>query len=299
MDGEQIDFDRLHAAIEVQARGGVTGVVPCGTTGESPTLTNDEQRDVIRHTIEHAKPLGMLVVAGVGSNCTRHAIEMHRFAAESGADAALHVTPYYNKPSPDGLYAHYSAIADSCDLPIVLYNVPARTGVMLSIETVVRLSAHPNIVAVKDATGSLDQASLILEQTDLQVLSGDDPLTLPMIAIGGSGVISVVSNIMPAEVASMVLAAIADQLDDARELHYDLLPLARALLSLGPNPTPVKAALAIRDRDSGAVRLPLTEIDSVARERLRVLLETDDRDAPMVRVMPVRASRSSVTPGAS
>ena len=296
-EGRALDDDRLARVIDRQARAGVTGVVPCGTTGEAPTLTDDEQRHIIARTIDHAAPLGLQVVAGAGSNSTRHAIDLHRYAFDAGANAALHVTPYYNKPSDEGLYHHFMSIAESCDLPVVLYNVPGRTGTMLGTDVVSRLAAHPNIVAIKDATGGLDHASTVLAETDLQVLSGDDPLTLPMIAIGGSGVISVLANVKPAEVSAMVTAALADQLDDARELHYDLLPLARALLTYGPNPTPVKAALAMLDLDSGALRLPLTALDHAACIRLRELVTPDDIDAPTVSV--TTAARASVTPGAS
>lgn len=256
-DGESVDRARLAEHIRFQAEGGVTGVVPCGTTGESPTLTEAEHRAVVETTIETAKPLGLTAIAGAGSNSTAHAIHLHRMAHAAGADAALHVTPYYNKPSQHGLYAHFSAIADSCGLPIVLYNIPGRTSVALSIETIEKLASHPNIQAVKEATGNVGLASEILERTDLAVLSGDDPLTLPIGSVGGSGVISVLSNLLPQRVSDMCHAMREGRWDDARVIHEDILPLARALLTLDTNPVPVKTAMARLGRDSGALRLPL------------------------------------------
>ncbi|MEM7230324.1 MAG: 4-hydroxy-tetrahydrodipicolinate synthase [Planctomycetota bacterium] len=297
-DGSTIDTARLAERINDQAIAGVTGVVPCGTTGESPTLSDAEYRTVVETTIEHARPQGLTVIAGAGSNATNHAVELHRFAAAAGADAALHVTPYYNRPSADGLYRHFMTLADAADLPIVLYNVPGRTGVRLTTDTIERLAKHPNIIAVKDATGGLDQASEIIVRTDLHVLSGDDPLTLPLIAMGGSGVISVTANIRPADVATMVAAALADHMDDAREVHFDLLALSKALLRLGPNPTPIKAAMAMAGLDTGTVRLPLVDINDVAKAQLRALVETTHVDSmPTVEVTP--SARPSVTPGVS
>lgn len=272
--GGQIDLQRHTANLNRQSIAGVRGVVPCGTTGESPTLPDDEHKALVRHTIEIARPLGLQVIAGAGSNDTSHAIELHRFAHEHGADGSLQVSPYYNKPSQEGLYRHFSTIADSCDLPIVLYNIPGRTGVALTPETIERLAAHPNIVAIKDATGGLDTAGETILRTDLAVLSGDDPLTLPLLSIGGMGVISVLSNLLPDRVAAMVQAAL-DEGDwgAARTVHYELLPIAQSLLHLDSNPVPVKTALELLGLDSGDVRPPLAPASGKTREKIRQLLQ--------------------------
>lgn len=256
-DGKTVDLARLTEQIHFQADGGVTGVVPCGTTGESPTLTEEEHHSVIETTIETAKPLGLRVIAGAGSNNTAHAIALQKFAKSAGADASLQVNPYYNKPSQEGLYRHFMAVADSCDLPICLYNIPGRTGVALAPETAERLAKHPNIQAIKEATGSLDSASEILARTNLALLSGDDSLTLPFASVGGVGVVSVVSNIVPDKIAALCQAFNSGKWDHARKLHFDLLPLARGLLSLDTNPIPVKIAMEKLARDTGALRLPL------------------------------------------
>ena len=273
-DGSAVDFDRLEANIRDQAEGGVTGVVPCGTTGESPTLSGSEQRAVIERTIEIARPLGLRVIAGAGSNSTAHAIEMQRFVKEAGADAALQVNPYYNKPSQEGLYRHFSAIADSCELPIMLYNIPGRTGVALSIETIERLAKHPNIQSVKEATGGLDMPSEICARTNLALLSGDDPLTLPMASIGGRGVVSVVSNIVPDRVAKLCEAFLDNNWTTARKLHEALLPLAKGLLSLDTNPVPLKAAMQQLGRDTGTLRLPLCPPSEAVKKRIAEILQS-------------------------
>lgn len=272
-DGTAVDYERLEANIQEQAKGGVTGVVPCGTTGESPTLSDAEQRAVIETTVSIAKPLGLRVIAGTGSNNTAHAIELHRFACDVGADASLQVNPYYNRPSQEGLYRHFSAIADSCDLPVMLYNIPGRTGVGLGIETIQRLAAHPNIQAIKEATGGLDMPNEICRGTKLALLSGDDPLTLPMAAIGGRGVVSVVSNIVPERVAQLCEAFLGGHWVTARRLHEELLGLAKGLLSLDTNPVPVKTALAQLGRDTGVLRLPLCEPTDEVKKRIAEVLQ--------------------------
>jgi 4-hydroxy-tetrahydrodipicolinate synthase len=256
-DGQTVDFNRLRRAIDTQSIAGVRGIVPCGTTGETPTLSDDEYRRVIETAIEAASPLELTVIAGAGSNCTAHAIELHRFVQRAGADAALHVSPYYNKPSQEGLFRHFTAIADSCDLPIVLYNIPGRTGVALTLDTIVRLAEHESIIAIKEATGSIDLAGRIVAETPLTVLSGDDPLTLPLATIGARGVISVLGNILPDRVSAMCDALLRDDWREARHINEQILPLARALLTLDTNPVPVKTALKILGRDTGALRLPL------------------------------------------
>ena len=279
-DGARVDLQQLDQAIDRQSLAGVRGVVPCGTTGEAPTLTEDEHRAVITRTIETARPLGLEVIAGTGSNCTAHAVAMHRFAHAAGATASLQVAPYYNRPGQEGLYRHFSAVADACDLPVVLYNIPGRTGVMIELPTVVRLAAHPNIVAIKDATGGLGAAQAVLRETDLTVLSGDDPLTLPLALIGAAGVVSVVSNVLPDRVTALTTACAAGDWEVARAIHDELLPLATALLTLGSNPVPVKAALAAQACDSGAVRLPLAPASEAIREGVRAALATTSTRVP-------------------
>ena len=275
-NGERVDFDRLAEHIKFQSAGGVTGIVPCGTTGESPTLSEDEHHRVIEAAIKVGRPLGLKVIAGCGSNNTHHAIALQRFAHKAGADGALQVNPYYNKPSQEGLYRHFMAIADSCDLPICLYNIPGRTGVALTPETVERLAKHPNIQAIKEATGSLDSASEILNRTgrgeQLVLLSGDDSLTLPFASVGGTGVVSVVSNIEPAKISAMCAAFNGGRFDEARRLHFDLLPLSRGLLSLDTNPIPVKTAMALLSRDSGALRLPMCAPSKAVSQSIEKLL---------------------------
>jgi 4-hydroxy-tetrahydrodipicolinate synthase len=277
-NGERVDFARLAEQVQFQAAGGVAGVVPCGTTGEAPTLSQDEHRRVVEGAIAAARPLGLRVIAGCGSNDTRHAVALQRFAHQAGADASLQVNPYYNRPSQEGLYRHFMAVADSCDLPICLYNIPGRTGVALAPETVERLAVHPNIHAIKEATGSLDSASEIMQRTgrgqNLALLSGDDSLTLPFASVGGLGVVSVVSNIEPCKVASLCAAFNGGRFDDARTLHFDLLPLSRGLLSLDTNPIPVKTAMALLSRDSGAMRLPMCPPTRSVRDAIERMLVT-------------------------
>ena len=272
-DGSTVDVVRLTDNIRHQAAGGITGVVPCGTTGEAPTLTDQEHRVVVEATVAAAGPDGLLVIAGAGSNNTAHAIHLHRFAHAAGADAALHVCPYYNKPTQEGLYRHFMTIADSCGLPVVLYNIPGRTGVGLTVDTIGRLAAHPNIVAIKEATGSVDLAARIATRTELVLLSGDDPLTLPIASVGGVGVISVVSNIVPEKVATLCRAFLDADWDAARSVHEDLMMLSQGLLSLSTNPIPIKTAMAILGRDTGALRLPLCEPDPPTHRAIADLLK--------------------------
>ncbi len=274
-DGGAIDPGRLAENVQVQSVAGASGVVPCGTTGETPTLTEGEYRSVVEITVEAARPLGLTVIAGAGSNSTARAVELHRFVHGAGADAALHVTPYYNKPTAEGLYRHFTTIADAGPLPIVIYNIPGRTGVTLTIETIERLAAHPNIVAIKEATGSLPLAAQIVNRTGLTVLSGDDPLTLPLFAVGAKGVISVLANLLPDRVAALCRACASDEWDRARAIDAELGPLAQALLTLDTNPVPLKSALAVVGRDTGAVRLPLWPLAAPLRQRLAELLRAN------------------------
>ena len=256
-DAATIDFGRLSEHIRFQAEGGVAGVVPAGTTGESPTLTEIEQCELIERTVAVARPLNLQVIAGAGSNNTAHAVHLNKFAAAAGADAALQVNPYYNKPSQEGLYRHFMTIADAVDLPIVLYNIPGRCGVALTPATVERLAHHPNIRAIKEATGSLDSASEIASRCGITILSGDDSLTLPFASVGGTGVVSVISNILPRQVQSLCQAFNTDDWDRARRIHLELFPICRGLLTLDTNPIPIKAAMELLGRDNGELRLPM------------------------------------------
>lgn len=268
----QIDLARLRTQIEFQAAGGVSGVVPCGTTGESPTLSDGEWERVVAATVETARPLGLAVIAGTGSNSTHHAVELQKRAAVLGADAGLSVNPYYNKPGQEGLRRHFLAVADAADLPIVLYNIPGRTGVALAPETIAKLAAHPNIAAVKEATGSMDSASAIAATCDITILSGDDSMTLPFASIGGKGVVSVVSNILPQQVQALCKACNGGQWDKARELHLQLFDVCRSLLSLETNPIPIKTAMRLLGRDTGLLRLPMTEGSQGTVAAIRTLL---------------------------
>src|SRR3954462_8570733 len=219
----KVDDSRLRAQIEFQIKSGIDGLVPVGTTGESPTLDFPEHERVIQITTTVANRR-VPVIAGVGGNATTEALELHSFAKKVGADAGLSVNPYYNKPSQEGLYRHFMTLADQVDLPIVLYNIPARTGINMTPQTVARLAKHPNIVAIKEAVGVLDQASEIMTLCELPILSGDDSLTLPLMSIGGVGVISVASNLIPAPIKKMVSLAAADNFSEAAVMHRRLFP---------------------------------------------------------------------------
>jgi 4-hydroxy-tetrahydrodipicolinate synthase len=263
-----VDEAALIRMVEWQIAQGTPTVSPVGTTGESPTLTHEEHESVIATVVETARGRAK-VMAGTGSNSTAEAIRLTRFAARAGADAALLVAPYYNRPSQEGLYRHFAAIAECSDLPLVLYNIPARTGRNVEPETVERLGKIGPIVAVKEAAGSLDQVSELLVRTDLTILSGDDSLTLPMLAVGAEGVVSVIANLVPRDVMAMVDAFTSGRTTEARERHARLFPLCRDLLSLAPNPIPVKTALALLRRGNGELRLPLCPLDDHASDLLR------------------------------
>jgi 4-hydroxy-tetrahydrodipicolinate synthase len=271
-DGAAVDTARLEEQVRFQAGGGVAGIVPCGTTGESPTLTEREHIEVVTTALAVGRPRGLQVIAGAGSNSTAHAVHLHRLALRAGADAALQVNPYYNKPSQEGLYRHFMTIADSAELPVVLYNIPGRSGVALTPATVARLAAHPNIVAIKEATGSLDSASEILQRCSIALLSGDDSLTLPFASVGGTGVVSVVSNILPTEVQGLCHAFLSGEWGRALAIHRQLFPLCRGLLSLDTNPIPIKAAMALLGRDSGALRLPMCTAGAEALREIERLV---------------------------
>ncbi len=268
-----VDRAALAALLERLIEAGVDGVVPCGTTGESPTLSEAEQRQLIEDTISTVSGR-VRVIAGTGSNCTAHAVEMTRFAASAGADGALLIAPYYNKPTQEGMYRHFAEIASAVALPLVLYNAPGRCGVEISAATIVRLHRDfAHIAAVKHATGSADGASLLMTQSDITVLSGDDSMTLPLLALGAKGVISVIANILPREMGELVRSARRGELERARELHLRLFPLAHALLALETNPIPIKTAMSMVGLCSDEMRLPLCAMGEANRDRLRDLVQ--------------------------
>lgn len=268
-----VDEERLRELVEFQIENGTDAIVPCGTTGESSTLDYEEHDRVIRIVVEQVNKR-VPVIAGTGSNSTREAIEITQHAKELGADGALLVTPYYNKPSQEGLYLHYTAIANAVALPQVLYNVPGRTSVNLLPETVARLAKHQNIVAIKEATGSLQQASEVLALCgdNITVLSGDDFITLPMMACGAKGVISVTANIMPKEVAAMVDAFNAGNMEEARRLHLYLLKISNAMF-IETNPVPVKTGVSLLGKCRDEVRLPLAPLADANRVKLTAIMK--------------------------
>ncbi|MDY0170380.1 MAG: 4-hydroxy-tetrahydrodipicolinate synthase [Thermoguttaceae bacterium] len=266
-----VDFEALARLVDLQVEAGTTCLCPVGTTGESPTVSHEEHERIIAAVVEAAAGR-IKVMPGTGSNSTSEALRLTRFAARAGADAALVVAPYYNKPTQEGMYVHYRTLTEAVDLPICIYNIPGRTGKNIEPETIIRLAELPNITMVKEATGSMDQASQILAFTDLTLLSGDDSLTLPLLAIGGRGVISVVGNIVPGDLASMLRAFEAGDLAEARRWHHKLFPLCRDMLSLATNPIPIKAAMKLLGRDTGELRLPMTPLSSEQEARLRETL---------------------------
>ncbi len=271
-DPAQIDEAALRALVETQISAGISGLVPCGTTGETPTLSETEQDRVIALVVEQARGR-VPVIAGTGGNDTAHVVERTHRARVLGADAALIVAPYYSKPTQEGLFRHFAHVAERVDLPIVLYNVPGRTGVNMLPETTLRLAEIPGIVAVKEASGSLDACSEIAAAAPVgfSVLSGDDSLTLPIAAVGGQGVISVVSNLVPDVMGALTAAAITGDLERAQVLHRRLLPLCRAMF-LDNNPIAVKTAAEVLGLCSGEVRLPLTPMSAVNRANLEAVL---------------------------
>ena len=253
----KLDEQRLAEQIEFQIAGGIDALVPVGTTGESPTLSFDEHKRVLELTVQITRKR-VPVIAGVGANCTREAMELHAFAKEAGCAGGLSVVPYYNKPTQEGMYRHFMTLADKVALPIVLYNIPGRTAVTMSPQTVSRLAKHPNIVAIKEATGSLDMASEIRALCDIVILSGDDSLTVPLVSIGGKGVISVLSNLIPDQIKQLTKLALDGNFRDAAALHTRLFPLMKSMF-LDGNPVGIKFAMQHAGRDSGELRLPLWE----------------------------------------
>ncbi|QEG23429.1 4-hydroxy-tetrahydrodipicolinate synthase [Mariniblastus fucicola] len=272
-DGGKVDVDTLKQQIEFQIAAGTNCLVPCGTTGESPTLTHPEHERVISETIQ-AVAGRCKVMAGTGSNSTNEAISLSEWAAKEGADATLQVAPYYNKPSQEGFYQHFKAISESVDVPHCIYNIPGRTGKNIEPETIARIAECKNMVMVKEATGSLDQASQVLSLTDLTLLSGDDSLTLPLLSVGGEGVVSVVGNLVPQDMIALVNAFRDGNVAEAQRLHMQLFPLCRDLLGINSNPIPVKAAMRELGRDSGELRLPMVQLTAAELDFLRKTLGT-------------------------
>ena len=267
----KVDYETFQKQIEFQINAGTTAIVPVGTTGESPTLSFEEHENVIKAAVEAAAGK-IKVMAGTGANCTQEAIELTQFAQKAGADAALHVAPYYNKPTQDGFYQHYKAVAESTDLPICVYNIPGRCAKNIEPETIIRLAAIRNIGMVKEASGSMDQASAIIGNTDLTVLSGDDSLTLPLMALGARGVVSVVGNIIPKDMIELCRAVDRKDGDTARKMHYITFALCRDMLSLSTNPIPIKSAMKMLGRDTGELRLPMTPLTEAEETKLRATL---------------------------
>lgn len=269
-DGE-VDYQRLREQIDFQIAAGANCIVPAGTTGESPTLSHEEHDRVISEVIQAVAGRAK-VMAGTGSNSTAEALRLTRRAAKEGADASLQVAPYYNKPTQEGFYQHFKAVAEEVDIPVCVYNIPGRTGKEIEVGTIQRLAEVPGITMVKEATGKLDQCSAIIGTTDLTVLSGDDSMTLPMMSVGAEGVISVVGNLVPDVMLEMVQAVFADDFATAQQLHHRLFALCSNMLSLATNPIPVKAAMQMVGRDSGELRLPMTPLEDALVEQLRETL---------------------------
>ena len=266
----RLDEARLTDQIEYQITNGIDGLVPVGTTGESPTVDFKEHARILELTVNAARSR-VHVIGGVGANATSEALELHRIAKDVGASAGLSVNPYYNKPSQEGLYRHFMTLADKVDLPIVLYNIPGRTGVTMTAQTVAKLSQHANIVAIKEATGILDMTSEIASVCHLPILSGDDSLTLPIMSIGGRGVISVISNLLPGKVKQMVKYAQDGNYSEARAIHYQLFPLIKAIFADG-NPVGIKYAMKVAGMDTGEMRLPLCEASEATKKQIELFM---------------------------
>ena len=267
-----LDLGGVRALTRKLLDGGVTGLVPAGCTGEAATLSTDERVAMIKAVLEErGDNTDVKVIPGTGTNATASSIELTHVAEDLGADAAMLITPYYNKPTQAGLIKHYETVAGRVKIPLVLYNVPGRTGVNMLPETVAELAKIDNIVAVKEASGSIDQVSRIIASSDITVLSGDDSLTLPMLSIAARGVVSVVANVVPDQVARMVSAALDGRTEEARQIHLKILPLMHVLF-VETNPGPVKAALEMLGHGSGEMRLPLVPISAKSREQVRGVL---------------------------
>jgi len=276
----EVDVEALEGMVEFQVQNGIHGLVPCGTTGETPAMSHAEDRLVISTVVRVANGR-VPVIAGTGSNSTETAIKYTRMAEEVGADGSLQVSPYYNKPTQEGLYRHFAAVAENTNLPIILYNIPGRTSVTIDAETTARLAEIPNIVGTKEATLSMNMAMDVMSLCgeDFDVLSGDDPVTLPLMSLGGRGVISVASNVAPAAVSDMVNALLEGDWERGRELHYELLPLFRALF-VETNPIPVKTAASILGLCSDEMRLPMIPLQGDNLGTLRRVMEESNHLLP-------------------
>jgi 4-hydroxy-tetrahydrodipicolinate synthase len=265
-----VDYDKFAELINMQAEAGIDGIVPVGTTGESPSVTYDEHSKIIKTAIE-ASAGRMQVIAGTGANSTAEALELTEKALKAGADATLQVTPYYNKPNQEGLYQHFSKVAD-LGLPVVLYNVPGRAGKEIAVETIARLASHPNVTAVKEAGGSVDRVSAILDVCDITVLSGDDALTLPMMSVGASGVISVASHVIPAQMVELTHSALEGNWERALEIHKKYYRLFCDMF-VDTNPIPVKAAMAMMGMIEETYRLPMCSMNDTNKEVLKKTMQ--------------------------
>ena len=269
----EVDFETLDKLVEFQLENGIDAIVPVGTTGECPTLSHAEHKQVVERVVKTVA--GQIpVIAGAGSNSTAEAIELTDFAKKVGASASLQVCPYYNKPMQEGFYQHFKAIVEEVDLPMVLYNIPGRCGAGLTAATVAKLAEIENIVAIKEATGSLDMSSEIASRCNITILSGDDSLTLPIASVGGKGVISVVANIVPADVKAMTDLILEGDFVSARQWHNKLFNLSKNMLSLATNPIPIKAAMAMLGMASDEMRLPMTTLEESKKTELRQALKS-------------------------
>jgi len=266
-----LDTAALEKLVDMQVQAGVAGVVPCGTTGESPTLTHEEHDRVIEIVVRRSA--GKLhVMAGTGSTATAEAIRLTQHAEKAGANSSLQVAPYYNRPTQKGLYEHFKAVAESTKLPIVIYNIPGRCGVEILPETIAKLAEIPNIRGVKHATGSMDGASALRTMCDIDILSGDDSMTLPLMSIGGTGVVSVIGNVVPKDMKALTDAALAGDLATAATWHHKMFALGKGMLTLATNPIPVKAAMAMLGLCSEEMRLPLVTMDDAQKAALKKVL---------------------------
>ncbi len=271
---ESIDWKAFDALIEAQIEGGIAGLVPCGTTGESPALTEDEQLALVKRSVERAKGR-VPVIAGTGSNSTKHAVHLSQAAEGAGANAVMVVVPYYNKPTQEGLYRHYVTVAKSVKCPVMIYNIPGRTGIDLAADTLARIcDAAPNVLATKEATGNVLRAQELVRRmgSRLTVLCGDDALTLAMVAVGARGVVSVTSNVFPRAVANATRAALAYDMPLAQKLHHALVPVHEAMF-IEANPGPAKAAMAARGLLENVVRGPLCPMEEASKKKLAAVLE--------------------------
>lgn len=268
----EVDWDELGKLVDWHCEQGTDALAPCGTTGESPTLTHEENERVVAFVCERARGRTK-IMAGTGSNSTAEAVRMTKAARRAGADGTLQVGPYYNKPTQEGYFRHFAAVAEATDLPVVVYNIPSRTGSNILPETIARMAEkYPTIVAVKEATGSLDQASQVAALCDVTILSGDDSLTLPILSIGGKGIVSVVGNVVPRDMMALVKAFAAGKFEEALRWHRKLFPLCRDMLGVATNPIPVKTAMKLLGRGNGEMRLPMCPMDAAGEAKVKQTL---------------------------